>query len=214
MCSVCRKGFRRHRYRAIFSSPCHLACAKLPRNHLDSLMTRDIQFSYCSHRPVSGQPSQSVSSPSRPIVEMTLMTSADPLPTPVETTPITWPTNTPTGSMVSSALPILTLSKTVGCTNCDLCRHSIRKGYLWPVYIICMRDRHLQCTDLCRSEREAIWDGDHSWACYGTNAWPTFMRRNDTEPLQMEVKDADIGNSNEDVAPNLWGHPVPNAPGK
>ena len=39
-CSVYRKGFRLHQYRAISnicSSPCHLACTQLPRNDRDML---------------------------------------------------------------------------------------------------------------------------------------------------------------------------------
>ena len=45
---------------------------------------------------------------------------------------------------------------------------------------------------------------------------PSIAQRDNSDPLQTELKDAAIGteNSNEDIAPNLGGHPVPNAPGK
>ena len=64
-------------------------------------------------------------------------------------------------------------------------------------------------------QNKTIRDGDHSWACCGTNVGPSFVQRNNIDPLQTKVKDAVIGtgNGNEEVAPNLGGHPVPNHPG-
>ena len=66
MCSVCRKGFRLHQYRAISnvcSSPGHLACTKLPRKDRDKLNIGDKHWTCCSHRTVTSKPCQSFSSP-------------------------------------------------------------------------------------------------------------------------------------------------------
>ena len=68
-CSVCRKGIRLHQYRAICNvcnSPCHLVYTLLPRNDRDKLNNGDKEWTCCSHRPVTSQPPQSFSSPSRP----------------------------------------------------------------------------------------------------------------------------------------------------
>ena len=69
------------------------------------------------------------------------------------------------------------------------------------------RERHQQCAGLCRSEREAILYGDHSWAYCGTNVELFIVRREDIDQLQTEVREAGIGpeNSNEDVTPTMTG---------
>ena len=81
------------------------------------------------------------------------------------------------------------------------------KGYPRAVCSNCNKERRLKCTGLRRSEREAIRDCDHSWACCGSNVDPSIMQRNDVVPLQTEVKDAGIttGNCNEEVTLNLGG---------
>ena len=114
-------------------------------------------------------------------------------------------TDTLTERTVPLVLPIRTLTTTVGCSTCDVCKRSIRKGYPWAVCSKCIKERHLQCTGLRRSEREAIRDGDHSSACCGMNVGPSVVQRNDIDPLQTNVKDEFMGtgNGSKEVAPNL-----------
>ena len=150
------------------------------------------------------------------MLETLLITTAETPQTHRETTPTTRTTNTLTERTVTSVLPIRTLEKTVGCSTCDVCKRRIQKGYQRAVCINCVKERHLQCTALSHSEREAIRYGDHGWAWYGTCMGPSIVQMSNIDPVQNEVKDAGIKtrNDNEDVAPKHGGHPVPNAPGK
>ena len=67
---------------------------------------------------------------------------------------------------------------------------SVERG--WG-YILCegmistdfTRERHQQCAGLCRSEREAIRDGDHSWAFCGTRVGLFIVRREDIDQLHQ-----------------------------
>ena len=96
---------------------------------------------------------------------------------------------------------------------CNVCKRSIRKGYPRAVCSNCNKERHRQCTGFRRYEREAISDGDHSWACCGTNVGRSILQWNDIDPLQTKVKDAGIGNGNvmKRSHRTLGGHPVPKA---
>ena len=131
------KGFRHHQHQAIWnicSSPCHLACTKLHRNDRDKLKTGGKQWTCCYRRPVSSQPCQLSSSPSRPMGKTALITTTEiPLTpnetTPTETTPTTRTTNALTERTVPSVLPIRTLATTAGCSTCDVDKRSIRKYY-------------------------------------------------------------------------------------
>ena len=60
-----------------------------------------------------------------------------------------------------------------------------------------------------RLEREAILDGKDNWECRGTNMKPSIVRKNDTEPLEIEVRDVDVvpGNHKEKIATTHGGAP-------
>ena len=129
------------------------------------------------------------------------MTMAETLLTPEETVPTIRTTNMPTVRTVLSAMLIQSLASVVGCSTHDVCKRSIQKGYTWAVCSNCARGRHIQYTDLCNFEREAIHDSNHCWACCGTNMGPSIVQRTDMESLQEEMKDAVIStrNGNEEV---------------
>ena len=131
-----------------------------------------------------------------------------------EMTLTTRTTNTLSQRTVPTVLPIRTLPMTVQYSTCGIFKRSI----LYPRAggSNCNKERHLQCTGLRRSEREAIRDGDHIWACCVANVGPSIVQRNNIDPLRTEVTDEGIrtGNGNDEVVPNLVrGRPVPNALG-
>ena len=73
-------------------------------------------------------------------------------------------TNTLTERTVPSVLPILTLETTVGCSTCDACKRSIKKGYPRAVCSNC----NVQVSAILNERRSAmatvaVRAGERTW---------------------------------------------------